>query len=128
MVLSKHLKTNILIFFLFTSCSIPERNCQEFKTGDYEFKTMIDDKEYVSNFIRSDNIEIEFFQGTTDTSYVRWVSDCEFILTKKNPQSINDKKAISMKILSTDDKGYNFEFSIVGNNNSSFRGKAVKIN
>ena len=57
-----------------------------------------------------------------------WVSDCEFILIKKNPHSINDKKAISMKILSTDDEGYNFEFSIVGNNNSSFRGKAVKIN
>ena len=47
---------------------------------------------------------------------------------QKNPQSINDKKAISMKILSTDEEGYNFEFSIVGNNNSSFRGKAVKIN
>ena len=70
----------------------------------------------------------EYFQNKIDTSYVRWVSDCEFILTKKNPQSINDKKAISMKILSTDDEGYNFEFSIVGNNNSFFRGKAVKIN
>ena len=38
-----------------------------------------------------------------------------FILTKKNPESMEDKKAISMKILSTDEKGYNFEFSIVGN-------------
>ena len=98
MVLSKHLKTNILIFFLFASCSIPERNCQEFKTGDYEFTTMIDGKEYVSNFKRSDSIEIEFFQGTIDTSSVRWVSDCEFILKNINPKK--SKTSISMKILS----------------------------
>ena len=110
MVLSKHLKINILIFFLFTSCSIPERNCQEFKTGDYEFKTMIDGKEYVSNFKRSDSIEVEFFQGTTDTSSVRWVSDCEFILKNINPKK--SKTSISMKILSTKENSYIFEYSI----------------
>ena len=126
MVLSKHLKTNILIFFLFTSCSIPERNCQEFKTGDYEFKTMIVDKEYVSNFKRSDSIEIEFFQGTTDTSSVRWVSDCEFILKNINPKK--SKTSISMKILSTKENSYVFEYSIVGDNSNIRRGEAFKLN
>ena len=126
MVLLKHLKTNILIFFLFISCSIPERNCQTFKTGGYEFKTMIDGKEYVSNFKRSDSIEIEFFQGTTDTSSVRWVSDCEFIL--KNINSKKSKTSISMKILSTKENSYVFEYSIVGDNSNIRRGEAFKLN
>ena len=126
MELSKHLKTNILIFFLFINCSIPDRKCQEFKTGDYEFKTMIDGKEYVSNFKRSDSIEIEFFQGTTDTSSVRWVSDCEFILKNINPKK--SKTSISMKILSTKENSYVFEYSIVGDNSNIRRGEAFKLN
>ena len=126
MVLLKYLKTNILIFFLFISCSLPERNCQTFKTGDYEFKTMIDGKEYVSNFKRSDSIEIEFFLGTTDTSSVRWVSDCEFIL--KNINSKKSKTSISMKILSTKENSYVFEYSIVGDNSNIRRGEAFKLN
>ena len=126
MVLLKHLKTNILIFFLFTSCSIPEKNCEKFKTGDYEFKTMIDGKEYVSNFKRSDSIEVEFFQGKTDTSSVRWVSDCEFILKNINPKK--SKTSISMKILSTKENSYVFEYSIVGDNSNIRRGEAFKLN
>ena len=126
MVLLKHLKTNILIFFLFTSCSIPEKNCEKFKTGDYEFKTMIDGKEYVSNFKRSDSIEVESFQGTTDTSSVRWVSDCEFILKNINPKK--SKTSISMKILSTKENSYVFEYSIVGDNSNIRRGEAFKLN
>ena len=126
MVLSKHLKINILIFFLFISCSIPERNCQEFKTAVYEFKTMIDGKEYFSNFKRSDSIEIEFFQGIKDTSSVRWVSDCEFILKNINPNK--SKTSISMKILSTKENSYVFEYSIVGDNSNIRRGEAFKLN
>tara|TARA_B100000965_G_scaffold383325_1_gene382449 strand:+ start:45 stop:425 length:381 start_codon:yes stop_codon:yes gene_type:complete len=126
MVLLKHLKTNILMFFLLISCSIPERNCQTFKTGNYEFKTIIDGKEYVSNFKRSDSIEIEFFQGTTDTSSVRWVSNCEFILKNINPKK--SKTSISMKILSTKENSYVFEYSIVGDNSNIKRGEAFKLN
>ena len=114
MVLLKHLKTNILMFFLLISCSIPERNCQTFKTGNYEFKTIIDGKEYVSNFKRSDSIEIEFF------------SNCEFILKNINPKK--SKTSISMKILSTKENSYVFEYSIVGDNSNIKRGEAFKLN
>lgn len=126
MALLKHLKNNFLIFFIFASCSIPERNCQNFKTGKYEFKTIIQDKEYVSQFIRSNSVEIEFFQGTTDTSSVRWVSDCEFILKNINPKK--SKSSISMKILSTKENSYVFEYSIVGDNSNIKRGEAFKLN
>ena len=122
-----------ILFYFFTSiliinCSLPEKKCTLYKKGSFEFKTKINNEFVISKFIRNDSLEIEYFQNKIDTSYVRWVSDCEFILTKKNPESMEDKKAISMKILSTDEKGYNFEFSIVGNKDTFFRGRANKIN
>ena len=122
-----------ILFYFFTTiliinCSLPEKKCNFYKKGSFEFKTKINNEFVVSKFIRSDSLEIEYFQNKIDTSFVRWVSDCEFILTKKNPESLEDKKAISMKILSTDENGYNFEFSIVGNKDTFFRGRADKIN
>ncbi len=122
-----------ILFYFFTSiliinCSLPEKKCTLYKKGSFEFKTKINNEFVISKFIRNDSLEIEYFQNKIDTSFVRWVSDCEFILTKKNPESMEDKKAISMKILSTDEKGYNFEFSIVGNKDTFFRGRANKIN
>ena len=125
MVLSKHLKTSFLIFLLITACSIPDKNCKKFKTGDYEFKSIIDGKEYVSRFSRTNSTEIEFFQGAKDTSLVRWVSDCEFILKNINPKK--SKTSISMKILSTKANSYVFEYSIVGDNSNIQRGEAFKL-
>ena len=125
MVLSKHLKTSFLIFLLITACSIPDKNCKKFKTGDYEFKSIIDGKEYVSRFSRTNSTEIEFFQGAKDTSIVSWVSDCEFILKNINPKK--SKTSISMKILSTKANSYVFEYSIVGDNSNIQRGEAFKL-
>ena len=126
MVLLKHLKTKYLFFLLIISCSIPDKNCQEFKTGNYEFKSVVEGKEYVSTFKRSDNIEIEFFQGKTDTSSVRWVSDCEFILKNINPKK--NQMSVSMKILSTKENSYVFEYAFVGDNSNIRRGEAFKLN
>ena len=120
MVHSRSLKINLLLFFLF-SCSLPEKNCEKFKIGNFEFKTEIDGTEYVSYFQRTDSTEIEVFNGVTDTSSVRWVSDCEFILKNINPKK--SKKSITMKILSTDSDSYMFEYSIVGDDSNKKRGK-----
>ena len=125
MVLSKHLKISFLFFLLITGCTIPDKNCKKFETGNYEFKNKINGKEYVSRFTRTDSTEIEFFQGTTDTSSVRWVSDCEFILKNINPKK--SKTSISMKILSTKDNSYVFEYSIVGDNSNIQRSEAFKL-
>ena len=73
MVHLRNLKNSLLLIFL--SSSFPEKDCKKFKTGNFEFKTEIDGKEYVSYFQRSDSTEIEVFNGVTDTSSVRWVSD-----------------------------------------------------
>jgi len=59
-------------------------------------------------------LQIETYQGRTDTASVRWVNDYEFILQKLHPKNMIEEKAISMRILSTKDKTYTFEYSIVG--------------
>ena len=120
MVHLRNLKISLLLIFLL-SCSFPEKDCKKFKTGNFEFKTEIDGKEYVSYFQRSDSTEIEVFDGVTDTSSVRWVSDCEFILKNINPKK--SKKSITMKILSTENDSYTFEYSIVGDDSNKKRGK-----
>ena len=120
MVHLRNLKISLLLTFL-SSCSFPEKDCKKFKTGNFEFKTEIDGKEYVSYFQRSDSTEIEVFNGVTDTSSVRWVSDCEFILKNINPKK--SKKSITMKILSTENDSYTFEYSIVGDDSNKKRGK-----
>ena len=120
MVHLRNLKISILLIFL-SSCSFPEKDCKKFKTGNFKFKTEIDGKEYVSYFQRSDSTEIEVFNGVTDTSSVRWVSDCEFILKNINPKK--SKKSITMKILSTENDSYTFEYSIVGDDSNKKRGK-----
>lgn len=120
MVHLRNLKISLLLILLL-SCSFPEKDCKKFKTGNFEFKTEIDGKEYVSYFQRSDSTEIEVFNGVTDTSSVRWVSDCEFILKNINPKK--SKKSITMKILSTENDSYTFEYSIVGDDSNKKRGK-----
>lgn len=125
MELLRLLISSLFVVFLFINCSFPEKNCNNFKTGSFEFKSTIDGKDYVSKFIRGDSLEIEFFNGIVDTSSVRWVSDCEFILKNINPKK--SKKSISMKILSTTDESYAFEYSIIGDNSNRKRGTAYLL-
>ena len=127
MVLLKRFLVSSLFIYLL-GCNIPERNCLDYKNGDFEFSTVINNEVITSKFSRGDSIEIEYFENKIDTSFVRWVSDCEFILRKKNPTSSADKKAVNMKILSTSEDGYVFEFSIVGDKKNIFRGEAIKLN
>ena len=107
-LLKRFLVSSIFIYLL--GCNLPERNCLDYKNGDFEFSTLINGEVITSKFSRRDSIEIEYFENKIDTSFVNWVSDCEFILRKKNPATSADKKAVNMKILSTSKNGYIFEF------------------
>ena len=109
------MKTTLLLISIFLiSCSNKERKCQDFNTGKFEFTQGIQGKKQTSTFIRTENLQIETFNGKTDTASVRWVNDCEFILQKLHPKTMNEQKAISMTILATDENSYTFEFSFVG--------------
>jgi hypothetical protein len=116
----------LLLYFLMISCYQQERNCTDFKTGTFEFKQTIDGKELKTTFIREGNIQIETYQGKTDTATVRWINDCEFILKKLHPKNRQDEKAISMRILFTKDNTYTFEYGFV-NDSKKMRGIVTKL-
>ena len=74
----------------------------------------------------TEKLQIETYNGKTDTAAVRWVNDCEFILQKLHPKNMKEQKAISMKILFTEKNSYTFEYAFVGSNNKQ-RGIGTKL-
>jgi hypothetical protein len=104
----------VFFSFLLLSCYQPERNCTNFKTGTFEFETLIGTEVVKTTFVRNDSLEIDFYRGKADTSSVRWLNDCEFIVKHVNPKNMAEKKALHMKILTTDGDQYLFEYNIVG--------------
>ena len=115
-----------LLSLLISSCYSPERNCVDFKTGAFEFEALVGTEVETTTFVRNDSIEIDYFRGKTDTSSIRWINDCEYIVQKINPKSMAEEKAIHMKILTTDGNTYTFEYNVVGEDRKE-RGKAVKV-
>ena len=120
-------KIYILFALTLVSCYQQEQNCSDFKTGNFAFVQEINGKKETSTFERSGNLQIETFNGKTDTATVRWVNDCEFVLQKLHPKNREEKKAISMKIVATKEKTYTFEYSFVGDDGNKQIGTVTKI-
>lgn len=120
-------KIALLLTLSIVSCYNAERNCNNFKTGKFEFTQEIEDKTLTSVFERKDSLQIETFNGKTDTASVRWVNDCEYILQKLHPKNMQEKKAIAIKILTTSKNQYQFEYSFVGDAKKQ-KGTVTKIN
>ncbi len=130
MKLLKLLQINFfLVIFsaLFFSCVLPEKNCSQFKIGEFNFESKTESGIYSSRSVRNDSIEIEFFGSSIDTSKITWVSECEYILRKLRPKTLSEEKAISVKIINTSEKGYLFEYSFVGDKENRARGNAFKV-
>jgi hypothetical protein len=118
----------ILLFFsllILTSCYEVERNCKDFKTGKFQFDYVVNGVKKTTLFERTETMQIETYEGKTDTATVRWVNDCEFVLQKLHPKNIKEKKAISMRIVSTTKNSYTFEFGIIGSDEKQ-KGVAIK--
>jgi len=119
-------------FYLFTlsillcSCYQIDRNCNNFRTGTFKSTVTIEDVNYTSTFRRSDTLQIETFENKTDSAIVRWINDCEMIFRTINPKNMKERKDIHLKILTTTDSSYTFEYSYVGKTNKQ-KGFAVKI-
>ena len=125
-----HNMKSIFILFsalLLVSCYNQERNCTDFKTGKFISETEIEGKKYTSTFERNDSIQIETYEGKIDTFKVRWTNDCEYIIQNINPKNREEKKAVQMKILTTKDNTYTFEYSFVGDSKKQ-RGTVTKTN
>ncbi len=116
----------ISLLLLLTSCFSTERDCSQFKTGTFTFEALIGTEIETTTFVRNDSIEIDYFRGKTDTSAIRWINDCEYIVKKVNPKNQAEKKAVHIKILSTENNSYTFEYAIVGESNKQ-KGTAIKV-
>ena len=121
------MKKIIVLSLLFISCYNVDRDCVEFRTGSFEFSTSINDSIVKSTFIRTDNYEIEEFKGVKDSSTIRWVNECEFILTKISPKTNQERRPIRIKILRTYGNLYDFEYSQVNNPQKINRGTVNKV-
>lgn len=118
--------TLLALSLLLTACYNQERNCADFKTGTFVFEQEINGEKHASTFIRTEEYEIETYNGKTDTASIRWVNDCEYILQKLHPKNMAEKKAVQMKILTTNANSYIFEYNIVGDVNKQ-KGEIKKI-
>ena len=116
----------LALFLIITGCYEPQRDCLAFRNGEFQFTAVVDGQELTTTFIRQEGIEIDYFQGKSDTSSVRWINDCEYIVKKINPKNRSEEKSVHMKILTTTADSYTFEYSIVGSPKKS-KGTAVKI-
>ncbi|MEM9362510.1 MAG: DNA topoisomerase IV [Bacteroidota bacterium] len=116
----------LILAFVFSCSAPPERKCANFKQGKFSFTTQIDGQEKKTIFERTDKIEIDYFEGKQDTSSIRWINNCEYILKNLNPKSKAEEKSIHIKILTTTDSSYTFEYNAIGDSRK-FRGTAFKI-
>jgi hypothetical protein len=76
--------------------------------------------------MRTEELQIETFEGKTDSSTVRWINDCEVVFKTINPKSNTELKDIHLKILETTKNSYSFEYNYVGESLKQ-KGNAIKI-
>jgi hypothetical protein len=100
-------------FFLF-NCYESARDCTDFKTGTFYSEVSIDGELYKSKFKRSKTLQVETYNKKTDSSQLRWINDCEVIFKTINPKNMAEQKDIHLKILTTTDSSYTYEYSYVG--------------
>ena len=110
------MKRIVIIFttLLVVSCYQIERDCKQFKTGTFFSEVTIDGVLYKSEFSRTNDLQIETYNGKSDSAEVRWINDCEVIFKTINPKNMAAKKDIHLKILTTTDSSYTYEYSYVG--------------
>lgn len=96
------------------SCYEPQRECINFQQGTFTFEALVGTELETTTFVRNDSIEIDYFRGKADTSSIRWINDCEYILKKLHPKNRAEEKAVHIKILTTEESSYRFEYKIVG--------------
>ena len=116
----------LLTALLLSSCYEQERNCSKFKTGTFEFESFLDGELVKTRFTRTDSIEIDYFKGETDTSSIRWINDCEYIIKNLYPKTREEEKPLHIKILTTKGDTYTFEYGLVGETRKE-HGTAIKV-
>lgn len=117
----------LMLLITLSGCYSVNRDCNDFRTGTYRSEVNIGNQSYISEFTRNNNLQVETFEGKTDSTSVRWINDCEVIFHTLNPKTMAARKDIHLKILTTTDSSYTFEYSYVGESKKQ-RGTAYKTN
>lgn len=98
----------LLVFFALTGCQPKQlKDVNYYKTGT--FKTVLKGKEIYSVAKRNDSIQIETFKEESDTFFIKWKSNFEYILLKKNPKNALDSTPFHVKITKFDGESYQFK-------------------
>lgn len=116
----------LLLVFSFFGCYTSTRQCEDFKTGSFYSEVTINDQLYTSTFIRDEQLQIETYNNKIDSTQLRWINDCEVIFKTINPKNMAERKDIHLKILTTTDSSYTYEYSYVGDTKKQ-KGIAYKI-
>ena len=115
-----------MIVFLLVSCFETQRNCSDFKTGTFKSEVTINGVLYKSTFTRTEKTQVEYYDGKTDSSHVRWINDCEVVFKTIHPKNMAERKDIDLKILTTTDSSYTYEYSYIGETKKQ-KGIAYKV-
>jgi len=117
----------LFVLFLLTSCYSVDRDCENFKMGEFEFTYKLNDTIQRSLFTRTLDYEIEEFNSVIDSSSISWLNDCEFLLTKVNQKTNQEKRPVIIKIIRTYENSYDFEYSSVNEPIIIKRGTVIRI-
>lgn len=111
---------------LLTSCYAPKRDCTDFKTGEFTFNYEINGEKKTGRFTRDEKYSVEYYENKVDSSSVRWINDCEFVL-----KSLKDQSSIHFKILETTSDSYTFKYSNAARDPKKelivMKGKAIRV-
>lgn len=124
--MTKYIYSGVLLLFIIACNRPPQRNCSDFKIGEFTFTTTLNGEEKTTRFSRTLEMEVDEFEGKIDSSSVRWINDCEYVLKNMNPKNKEEEKSIHIKILTTTDSSYTFEYNAIGDKRK-FKGTAIKI-
>ena len=115
------------VIFLLFGCFETQRHCSDFKTGTFRSEVRINGTLYQSVFTRTENTQVERYNGRIDSSHVRWINDCEVVFKTIHPKNMAEQKDIHLKILTTTDSSYTYEYSYIGETKKQ-KGIAYKVN
>jgi hypothetical protein len=112
----RSLFTILAVFIFIIGCNQPQlKGVDYYKTGT--FKTVLKDKKSTFSIAeRNDSIQVETYEGKKDTFLIKWKSNFEYILLKKNPKNALDSTPFHVKITKFDGDSYQFKAFYKGSN------------
>lgn len=108
--------------------NVQEMKCSDFKVGQFEYSEPAYSDWKVT---RTDSTQIEINSkiGVEIRGAIKWISDCEYVLTYKEIMNAEGKdfinKAVEVKIIKTTPKGYFFQSKSYG---VEIESEMIKIN